>query len=221
MCGPWGSLPPARPQYRRPGNRADRRSRCGSIAAWPLRARWDDLRPESSAIQTARPIPPMESTATPAGSRTSSGYDPLQIHPECVYRRRQRRSPRLPPTARGGNGASTGTPPSTRGQLTCTGNKVGVEVRFEGIRQSEAHPLGDLEITVHTPLRVDDGGYSGSRRTDQIGRIADLFMDERHDEQIGWLHEIRIAHDNRGSSPANGFLVKTADWASGHPRQLS
>ena len=48
------------------------------------------------------------------------------------------------------------------------GNKVGVEVRFEGIRQSEAHPLGDLEITVHTPLRVDDGGYSGSRRTDQI-----------------------------------------------------
>src|SRR4030067_211446 len=72
-------------------------------------------------------------------------------------------------------------------QLTCTGNKVGVEVRVEGIRQSEAHPLGDLEITVHIPLRVDDGGPSGFRGTDQIGRIAESFIDELLDEQIGLL----------------------------------
>jgi len=56
-----------------------------------------------------------------------------------------------------------------RRQLTCAGNKVGVEMCVQAIRQSEAHPFGDLEITIHIPLRVDDGGLPGFSGTDQIG----------------------------------------------------
>src|SRR5659263_350303 len=74
------------------------------------------------------------------------------------------------------------------GQLTCTGNKVGVEVGIERICQSEADPFGDLQVPFDVTLRVDDGGLSCFSGSDQIGCVAKPLVDELLVQQIGPLH---------------------------------
>ena len=71
------------------------------------------------------------------------------------------------------------------GQPAMAGDVVGVVVGLEDVLDSHAQVAGQLEVLVDVEARVDDGGHTGLVVADEIGRAAEVFVDELAEDHAG------------------------------------
>ena len=65
-----------------------------------------------------------------------------------------------------------------RRELAAAGEEVGVQVGLDGERDRQPGPLGGGQVRSGVAGRVDDQGAAVAQ-VEQVGRVAEAFVDER------------------------------------------
>src|SRR5512141_1481793 len=72
------------------------------------------------------------------------------------------------------------------GDLTIPGDKIGMQMGVENVRQRDAKIGRGMQIPVHIAERIDQNPLFGFMRADQICRVAESSVYKRFDE-IGFV----------------------------------
>jgi len=72
-------------------------------------------------------------------------------------------------------------------QLNVAGDEIGVEMREEHVRDSQAVLVGERDVLIDIPLRIDNGRDAGPFVTDEVGRVGQAVQVKLFQDHLPFL----------------------------------